>query len=980
MQRSTDQDGAETGRAPGSPRFVGRKAELAELTGALTGPATLVLVEGEAGIGKSRLVREALRAADVHGPKLLAAVCPPFREALTLGPVVEALRDSGRSVSGLRLSALAGTLRPLFPEWAGGLPPSPEPLSDARAARFRLLSALRDLLDGLGTEVLVVEDVHWADEATLDLLVLLASRHPTPLTLVLTYRPEDVEPGSVLLRLSSRSPAGGRVRIRLGGLPVSATAELVSSMLDDEHVSDAFATFLHDRTEGVPLALEECVRLLRDRADVIRQGGEWVRRTLADITVPPTIRDAVAERAVRLGRDARQVLLAAAVLTGPADESVIAVVAALPEDRAAAGLEEALSSGLLVEDGSGRIVFRHVLAARAVYDQAPASTRRGAHRRAAEVLEEAGRPAPDRLAHHFREAGDTFRWRRYAEQAADLALASGDHLTAVTSLHELITHPGCPAEAVAPLVRKMPLHAFTGYHRRDEIVATLRALLDAGVLGGSARTELGAQVARMLIHAGDHAAAAAELERVVPGLTDRTYPVIWAMTVLGVPFHDSWPVQVHLGWLDRAERALERSSVTPAERLTLVVDRLTALLDLDDDRGAALADALAVDESDPRIAQQLARAVLNTGHGVMKWGRYEDACRRLTSAVDIAGRHGYQRLKDMATVTLLHLDWYTGRWEGLADRLAEWLDVDGEPLISLDARLVHAQLRAAQGQEPAAATELRTVREESVRRGLFDIAAEASGALARLALAAGAPQEVLALTGEPVARITRKELWLWATDVVPARVVALAGTQGHAEAEALTTGFEEGLRGRHRPRQAAALRMCRAAVLGGRGEHLRAADAWGEAAQAWQALPSPYEALWCREMRARCLRAAGRADLASAELGALRSDFADLGAAADAERVLREIDVCKGEAPRARGGRRGYGDQLSPRELEVVRLVAKGFTNREIAAELSRSPKTVATQLNSAMRKHGVSTRTALAVRLTEERTAAAEPGPPDHG
>ncbi|MET8965161.1 AAA family ATPase [Streptomyces sp. NPDC004074] len=975
VQRTAGSGGSGASDPPGSPRFVGRRAELTSFTAALTGPATLVLVEGEAGIGKSRLVREALKASDIHRPRFLTAVCPPFREALTLGPVVEALRHGSISLADLRLSALAGTLRPLFPEWAGILPSPPEPLADASAARFRLLSALADLLAGLEVEVLVVEDVHWADETTLDFLVLLASRSPMPPTLVLTYRPEDVEADSLLLRLSSRLPAGGQVRIHLGGLPVPATAELVSSMLDDEPVSDAFAAFLHERTEGVPLALEECVRLLRDRTDVVRQGGEWVRRTLGDIAVPPTIRDAVAERVVRLGRDAQQVLLAAAVLSDPVEDTVLASVAGLPEQRAAAGLEEALSSSLLTEDASGRVAFRHRLAARAVYDRVAAAARRRAHRRAAQVLAEEACPPVDRLARHFREAGDTVRWRRYAEQAADLALASGDHLAAVTSLHALITDPGCPAADVAPLVRKMPLHAFTGYSRRDEVAATLRALLDGGTLGGPERTELRAQIARMLIYSGDHAAAAAELERVVPELTDRTYPVIWAMTALGVPVGASWPVQVHLGWLDRAERALEQSSVTPVERLSLVVDRLTALLDLGEERGVALADGLGTDESNPQIAQHLARGALNAGHGVMKYGHYADARRRLRAAVDIAGRHDYQRLKDMAVVTLIHLDWYAGRWDGLEDRLAEWLDVDGEPLIRVDARLVHARLRAARGQGQASVeADLRAVRDECVRRGLTDIAVEASGALARLALTAGALNEALALTEEPVARLTRKGLWLWAVDVVPPRVAALAGTGAQAEAELLTAGFEEGLRGRRRPRLVAALLMCRAAVRAGRQEFPEAAAAWEEAARAWQALPAPYEELRCRENRAQCLLAAGRREQAGSELEYVRGEFSRLGAGRDAERVLRGLRA-SGVAHRVvwRGGRRGYGDQLSPRELEVVGLMLEGLTNREIAAALSRSPKTVAAQLNSAMRKHRVSTRTALAVRITQERTTAEE-------
>src|SRR5690606_24659058 len=131
--------------------------------------------------------------------------------------------------------------------------------------------------------------------------------------------------------------------------------------------------------------------------------------------------------------------------------------------------------------------------------------------------------------------------------------------------------------------------------------------------------------------------------------------------------------------------------------------------------------------------------------------------------------------------------------------------------------------------------------------------------------------------------------------------------------------------------------------------------------------PRPYDAWLAREAQARCLLAAGRTETAVSLLERTLQGLSNLGARADADRVgelLREHGV---QARRTRRrGRRGYGNQLSPRELEVVRLVVTGRTNREIADALSRSPKTVAGQLSSAMRKLGVSSRTALAVAAVD--------------
>src|SRR5487761_1471631 len=310
VQAATERSGTGVS-ALSPPGFAGRQRELAALAGALDCPPAVVLVEGEAGVGKSRLVREFLAFPAAKTGRSLVACCPPFRQPCTLGPVADALRQAAGDVAGLRLSPLAGSLRPLLPEWAAGLPPAPEPLEDAGAARYRLYRALAEVLDCLRVRVLVAEDAHWADDATLEFLLFLAARQREGFSLVVTWRPEDVPAGSLLRRLSSRLPAGTTsARITLAPLDVAATAALVSSMLDGKPVSQEFAAFLHQRTDGLPLAVEETVRLMADRADLERRGGGWARRRLADIAVPPTVRDAVLERAGRLDSGAQAVLRA----------------------------------------------------------------------------------------------------------------------------------------------------------------------------------------------------------------------------------------------------------------------------------------------------------------------------------------------------------------------------------------------------------------------------------------------------------------------------------------------------------------------------------------------------------------------------------------------------------------------------------------------------------------------------------------------
>ncbi|MGW4798370.1 ATP-binding protein [Nonomuraea sp. NPDC004297] len=957
------------------PRLVGRDAELVRLRRALANPSALVLVEGEAGIGKTRLVQEAVTGRD----RLLVAACPPFQDASTLGPVVDAVRQTGVSAAGLGLSGLAGALRPLFPDWAGELPDPVEPLPDATATQHRLLRALSELLDRLGVGLLVVEDAHWADEATLELLLLLAARQPPGVGVLVTYRPEDVPAGSLLRRLSSRVRGGpGHLRLALGRLGVADTAALVSSMLDAEHVSDAFARFLHTQTDGLPLAVEESVRLLRDRADLVRVHGEWVRRSLDEIAVPPTIRDAVLERIGRLPEAARTILHAAAVLAEPADEAVLRTVAELPERQARAGIVDAIAGGLLVEDERGRLAFAHVLAARASYDAVPGPIRRMLHGRAGQALEAAGRPAAARLARHFRQTGDTDRWRRYAEQAADLALDVGDDATASVHLLDLL-EADLPADALTRVADKMPTLASTGYLHRSGLVEVLRSVLDRSSLSRRRRAEIRAQLGAALIRRGEHEAAVAELQRAVPDLDHDPVRQAHAMTGLGMPYSTHWPAKVHRRWFDRAAAVVARTSLPRREVLDLQVNWATGLLTLGDPEGWAVAAGLPDTAATPGEAAPLARAALNLGNWSMHWGRYDEAREHLARGVRLAEHRGYVRLNDMIAVTRAHLDWFTGEWDGLAERAARLAELDGEPEIRLDARTVAGLLDVARGEHQRARARLRWVLEESGRRGLAQVPIEPAAALARLCLAERDPDGALRLTDAPMRLVVAKGTWLWATELLPVRTRALLAAGRPADAADLVAQYEGGLRDCPAAGAHAALAECRAHLAEAHDGPESAANAYDLAAARWEALPQPYTALLARERQASCLLAAGRrADGLDLLTGVLRG-LSRLGATGDADRVAERLHE-HGVRRAWRGGRRGYGSELSPREREVVRLLITGLGNKAIAEALSRSPKTVAAQVNSAMRKLGVSSRTALAVAAVQAGLGPEEPadGPGD--
>ncbi|MQA77783.1 MAG: AAA family ATPase [Streptosporangiales bacterium] len=971
MAGGTGRGGGQGLAAISAPGLVGRDGELAALVEALSGQPALVLVAGEAGIGKSRLLREFLARNDGHRRRTLLVGCPPFREPYTLGPVVDAVRQATDDVADLGLSGLAGALRPVFPEWADGLPPAPEPLDDAKASRHRLFRALAELLSRLDVGTLVLEDLHWADEVTQEFLLFLASYDPQQLSLVVSYRPEDVPADSLLLRLSSR--LRGRtpqLRLDLEPLDVDQTAGLVSSMLGGEHVSAAFATFLHGHTDGLPLAVEESVRLMRDRADLVRRDGEWVRRRLDEIEVPPTVRDAVLERTYRLGADAQVVLRAAAVLSDPTDEAVVIATSGLERDRATAGLTDALACGLLVEDERLLVSFRHMLAGRSVYDAVPTPQRRALHARAGRALEGRTPPPIARLARHFREAGDTETWCGYGERAADLALASGDEATATDLLCDMIGAGDLSPRALIRLFDKVSMGALAHPSSLHDIVRVLRAALAAGDHSREIEGELRFQLGRALSGLEEYTACGDEFVLAVPLLTHAPLKAVRAMLLLGRPRRTAEAVAGHRRWLERAAKSSVRLSAT--DRLGVQVERVTSLLLLGEEDGWAEAAKIPEEPASPDERQHVVRAHLNIGDAAVQWGRYPEARRRLQLTVEMAERYELVRNRWLARVNLVHLDWFTGNWQGLAERAAD-RELDGVDLPMLrEAVLVRGLLLAVAGERVAAAEHLEQILADTGRTGAVDASLEPAAALAHVHLADGRVDEALAVTADAVTAMRTKGLWFLATEIVPARVQTLLAAGRVADAGELVDAFTAGLGGRGAPSAGAALELCRALLTEATGDASDAAVAYGRAAEAWQALPRPYDALLARERQARCLFASGDDDAALALLTGALAGLTELGAVADATRVTHALRQHGVDVKRPwRGGRRGYGDELSPRELDVARLVIGGRTNREIGAELYLSPKTVARHLHGAMRKLGVSTRTALAVSVVEAGLAS---------
>ncbi|MFE2538769.1 helix-turn-helix transcriptional regulator [Actinacidiphila glaucinigra] len=957
--------GTDADRLPAlsAPRFVGRDGELDALGTALGQTPAVVLLDGEAGIGKTRLLREFLASQAERGRRALVGACPELRVPYTLGAVVDAVRDGVDNVVGLRLSGLGGALRPLFPEWADDLPPAPEPLEDATAARHRLFRAFAEVLGRLDVAVLALEDVHWADEATLEFLLFLVSRRPQPVSVVLTYRRDEVPPGSLLLRLLSRPPADAHlVRLTLDPLDVGETAAFVSSMLAGGHVSTEFADFLHARTEGVPLAVEESVRLMHDRADLIRQDGGWARRRLDRIDVPPTIRDAMLERVGRVGPDTRTVLYAVSVVSGPADYTTLRAVSGLPEERFAAQAAEVLGGGLLREGRPGQWSFRHSLACHAVYDAIPAEERRAMHLRAGRALERWPQPPVAQLARHFRLAGDVEAACRYTEQAADLCVQSGDVATSALLMHSLVTSMSLPAEPLVRLVTKIQFQALSGSDPYSEIIESLRSALGGQVLTPGQQASVRFQVGRVLMVAGEIEAGRGEILTALPHLPPDSSEAARARILLALPLGNARPVAEHLRWLQEAPPPAR--SMASLDLLRMSVERAFALLMLGEEAGWEAARRIPDDVSDPREASVVAIGHTNVGEEATRWGRYDEARARLARGQALAERHQLLDYLDSIASSRAHLDWFTGAWSGLAERTARLIDDDSGVRLKdrSEAALVAGLMQAAAGDLDTARERLRFAGRDDQQR------IEAAAALAQLCLRDGDVDEALRLTDQPAETAVGGGLWSRAVEFAPARVAALAAAGRLARAADLVDTFEAALGDRDAPAPQASLVLCRAIVAEAEGRFADAVTLFSRAAAAWEALPRPYDALLARERSAHCLLADGRDEAGLQLLSDVARALSQLGARNDADRITRFLETRAGESPAAaRGrGRPGYGNRLSPREVEVTRLLVEGLTNRQIADALTVSAQTVASQVKSAMRKLDVTSRTALAIKVVE--------------
>ena len=945
--------------------LIGRARDLAEVDAALaaarSGRGGLLLLAGEAGVGKTTVATTALAGSTtrVLVGEALPQATPPY------GPVVTALRSFLRSdPQGLRdCGPLSSYLALILPE----LGPAPEP-SD-RATLFEAIRCAFETIARRGPAAVLLDDLQWADEATLELLPALASSLEEEAMLVIgAYRSDELRRGHPVRRLRAELRRGGRLReLTVEPLSAEQTRGLAQRILNRD-VGLPLAAAIYDRTQGIPFFIEEFAGAVA-ASGLLHDGEEGIELPdRVELPMPETVRDAVLLRAERLSAAARQALEVAAV-AGVRFELGIVLDLASEE-----GLGEAIDSGFVLEIEPGQGAFRHALTREALYEAVTWPRRRALHAEVAARLEAAA-ASPLQIAEHWLAGQQPARARPSLLASAELFAALHAHRDATQALRraiELWPEGEDEPERLAALERwgryaqltgdfgeaaRAWREAVDGYQRGGNLPALaktqrqlaalfeLQCLWDAAFAARAAAAEAfrdggqaGEAAAERLAAAGNLQSAgslraALELVRAAEAEAERSGRVDLKARALGL----TGLIRARAGdfeaGLESARAglalALGENLIEPAAE---TYEKVGMVLDLGaNHRGAIDAFTTAFDFCRAHGVTGratvclgcLAYALRKTG----EWNRAIEICRDVIAAADAPRNARCAATGELGLIHALRGDGRRAR-APLVEALALAQQTEFM-IVKLDAAWGLARLDEQQTDYDAAAARCRLLLE-------------------------------LARVGEdtqyPVPSLR------WATTFFARR-----GMESDAVACAEVLGRIGGRAGNPEALAAIAHALGELALLD--GDAGQAVRQFGQALELLRELELPLDRAETRLRAGVAFAAAGERDAAVERLTAAYLTGRNLGARPLAGQAAAELAELGERADRRLGRRGGVTLQhggLSRRELEVVRLVAVGRTNREIAQELFVSPRTVDMHVRNILTKLGCRSRTDATRRAGE--------------
>ena len=892
-----------------------------------------LVLEGEAGVGKTRLLTELLDEAGRRGITVLRGSAHELEQSLPFGAIAEALEldpsspDPDRAALGRLLSG----------QDAAG---------DGDLVRLRVVRAIVEMIDRVSRTapvVLALEDLHWADPSTLLVLARLARRlELVPVGLMLTRRPYPEPPGlaSVMEALDSAAVR----RMALVPLPPEEVNDLICHLLGarpgpelSRHVAGA---------GGNPLFVTELVAALRE------EGTVRVTGNTADVTrreVPPSLRITILRRLSALPRPTVDLLRLAAVLGATFDGQDLAAFADRPARDVSLSLEPAVTARVLAAAGP-RLAFCHDLIREAVYDDLPEAIRRGLHADAARVLESSGRPAYQVAPHLLRSAGPgdpraLLKLRRAAQEVRPVA-----HELAVELLRKALELVGPDSPAWSELLAELA-EALIGSRRAHEAEPLARRLI-AGRPGGRLEHRARLIVADALVHSYRTGDAIGHLEQAfadpLAGPTEKAelsmrLAILWQLKC-DLDRSEHWAQQAR----DLGTTSGEASAVTVGLLLLASSRRYRGLVH----EAEALAEL-----AEASVSSELQHLYTDVGFFRAAGWALTDHPEQGLPVVRAALRQDEQRGRPLTVhhnlLGTIHS--ITGEWD---DAVAEW-EVLARPQdeTATGGRALAASVLsyiALHRDDPTAAEAWARLAEEASTQDDMQplsaaVARHARGLLADVSGDARGAVELLASASRSLHELDYR-LFAPLVPVDAARVARIHDAEDLArEAATHAAVLAERCPFAH----------ARAAALQCQGLAANDADVLDDAVAAWR------ETSWVPATAAACVDAAraladvGRSSEAVARAEEALTLWERVGATREVARTigtLRDLGVRRGRRGARRRPATGW-DSLTDTERRVVALVADGLTYREVADRLFVSRRTVETHVAHAFGKVGVSSR-----------------------
>jgi DNA-binding CsgD family transcriptional regulator len=970
---------------PGNvPLLVGREREQAILRGhlaaALTGHGSLILIGGEAGIGKSTLAEGLCQEAMERGALVLIGRCYDLTETPPYGPWLDLFRRYQPS---------------------NELPPLPAAFAQREqigeiASPAALFYQVQDFIAAAAVRrplVLLLDDLHWADPASLDLLRVVARDvGALPVLIAATYRiDEPAEHHRLPHYLPAMIREANAARLGLQRLTEEDVRALVTGRFAlGETEIQRLVAYLSERGEGNPFFMGELMRTLAEEGMLRTSKEGWALGDLSKMRVPPLVRQVIAGRLARLDNEAQRLLAIGAVIGQDIHWALWATVAEEPEDGLLGVVEQAIRAHLLAETvDTARVRFVHALIRETLYEGLPILQRRTYHRRVGELLAARTTPDPDAVAYHFRQAGDerAITWLIEAGERALHAyalLSAGDRFEAALTLLEgsaealsghgwlfyRLAHAhrfSMPQQSIRYIDDAIRVADATGDRALAAIALSQRGILRS-ICGDHGRglVELAAGIAGIEALSSDECAALAKRSgEPITGASSGRNTLTLNLAFAG-RFAEALAVGEQLVARNEASSHPERvANASGYFGLAHAYARLGRATDAERTFAKARANYRSVQHHYMHaICTFIELRWLRLAYHADRIVERQQVAQEAEELLRQAESAGYDSAPRFARAPLLLVE---GCWnEARADALAVLARTEAITIWRDHAKPILALLARAQGDIALAWSLIHDVLPDGVQTipgiGYFSTAVEMQRLAAALAIDAN---------DLPTTRVWMEahDRWLaWSGSILGLAEGQLLWAAYHRAAGDMSQAMhhaQQALAHASDPRQPLA-QLATHRTLGEletqTGDYDEAATHLGRALALAEACAAPYERALTLLALAALHGTNGESGDASRALDEARAICTRLGA----KPALARADALDARLFAAASPQALHPNSLTAREVDVLRLIAAGSSNREIAATLSISTRTVNRHVENLYQKigaHGRADATAYAFR-----------------